>query len=204
MICITVSVNYSNILDIILPQNQKFFKKWYIITQDTDLQTINVIKKHNFSNVEIIFFDFYKNATFNKGGAIEYVQKMINDGEKVLLLDSDIFITDDFTKYLDYPLDVGTLYSFTRYDYYTYDNFIKDTHDNIYKINFMGFFQLYIHKNNKHYNNSDSARQCDGDFARTFFGKKVLLDGKIVKHLGRDNVNHFGRKSLDDFIFTPV
>ena len=71
---------------------------------------------------------------------------MINENENVLLLDSDIFITDYFINYINYELKSDTLYSFTRYDYYSYNNFINDKHDNIYTINFMGFFQLFKNK----------------------------------------------------------
>lgn len=67
MICITVSVNYDNLLDIILPQNAKFFKKWYIVTHKDDQKTIDIIKKHNINCVEILYFDFYDGAIFNKG-----------------------------------------------------------------------------------------------------------------------------------------
>ena len=36
MIAITVSTKYADILNIIIPQNIKFFEKWYIITDETD------------------------------------------------------------------------------------------------------------------------------------------------------------------------
>ena len=200
-ICITISVNYDNLLDIILPQNYKFFKKWYIVTEKSDYKTIEVINKHGFKNVEILYFDFKHNSTFNKGGGIQYALNMVDENENVLLLDSDIFITDYFTNYINFDYKYDTLYSFTRYDYYNSDNFKKDIHDNIYSINFMGFFQLF--KNNKKYTyvNGDNCRHIDGEFCSKF-PNRILLKGKVVKHLGKDNVNHFGRKSIDDYIIT--
>lgn len=199
IIAITVSVNYDNILDIILPQNYKFFKKWYIVTERSDHKTIEVINKYSFENVEILYFDFRLNATFNKGGGINYALNMVDIDENVLLLDSDIFLDDSFIKYMNYDFNYDILYSFTRYDYYSYQNFIKDKIDNVYRINFMGFFQLF--KNNKKYKyeNSENCRQCDSSFASKF-KQRMLLEGKIIKHLGKDNVNHFGRKNTDDFI----
>lgn len=197
MICITVSVHYDNILDIILPQNYKFFDKWYIVTDINDYKTIQVINKYAYSNVEIVYFDFKKNSTFNKGGGINYALDKINKGETVLLLDSDIFIDDFFMKYLNYDFKNDTLYSFKRYDYYSYHNFKNDVHDNVYCIDFMGFFQLFK-KNNYTYNNSQDCRDCDHHFA-ALFENKILLEG-IVKHLGRDNLNHFGRNNTNDFI----
>jgi hypothetical protein len=196
---ITVSVNYDNLLDIILPQNYKFFKKWYIVTEKNDYKTIDVINKYAFETVEILYFDFKLNSAFNKGGGINYALDRIDEGETVLLLDSDIFIDNYFTNYMNFDYNYDTLYSFTRYDYYSYDNFKKDIHDNVYSINFMGFFQLF--KNNKKYayQDSENCRECDYVFF-TKFPTNILFEGKVVKHLGKDNVNHFGRKNLDDFI----
>ena len=197
MICITVSVHYDDLLNIILPQNCKFFDKWYIVTDKNDYKTIQVINKYAYPNVEILYFDFKKNSTFNKGGGINYALNMIKEDETVLLLDSDIFIDDFFVKYLNYDFKNDTLYSFKRYDYYNYDNFINGVHDNIYPIDFMGFFQLFK-KNNYTYDNSQNCRECDAKFAK-LFKNKILLEG-IVKHLGRDNINHFGRNNTNDFI----
>jgi hypothetical protein len=116
---------------------------------------------------------------------------MIGDNEIVLLLDSDIFISDDFINFINLPLQDDTLYSFKRYDYYTYNNFVQDKYDNIYSIDFMGFFQLYKHNNKYYYRDSKNCRECDANFAK-LFKKKILLNGNIIKHLGKDNVNHFG------------
>jgi hypothetical protein len=200
MICITVSVNYANILDIILPQNAKFFKRWYIVTHPDDQKTIDIIKKHNISTVKVLFFDFYKGATFNKGGGIKYAQSLIDDDETVLILDSDIFIPDEFSKVMEtVNIEEDSLYSLERHDFYTYQNFVNNTHDNRYCMTFMGFFQLYKHRQSLHYNDSDNCRVCDANFT-DHFSKKIMMDGCIIKHLGRDNVNHFGRTSHDDFL----
>jgi hypothetical protein len=126
---------------------------------------------------------------------------MIPQGENVLLLDSDIFIPDSFEKYIHYELQYDVLYGCDRYDYYSYSNFINDNYDNKYSLNFMGFFQLF--KNNKRYayEDSENCRQCDWDFCYKF-PERILLEGIALKHLGRDNVNHFGRKNLDDFMMS--
>jgi len=197
MIGITVSVKYDNLLDIILPQNAKFFEKWYIVVQESDQATINVIHKHNIPCVEIIYFDFYDNATFNKGGGVKSAQKLIPDGTTVLILDSDIFIPDG-TVLMDTIEEYSTLYSMERYDYHTYSEFINNTGGRRYDATFMGFFQLYKHRSDLLYNDSENCRVCDANFA-DFFPKKIMLPG-IIKHLGQDNVNHFGRMNRDDFL----
>lgn len=91
-----------------------------------------------------------------------------------------------------------TLYSCTRYDYYNYHNFVTGNHDFVYLASFMGYFQLYKHSKNKYmYQESSNCRDCNFAFAHRF-ANKILLPGKI-QHLGKDIVNHLGRKSKEDF-----
>ena len=42
---ITVSKNYSKILEVLIAENADYFEKWYIATQEDDINTIDVIKK---------------------------------------------------------------------------------------------------------------------------------------------------------------
>lgn len=199
MICITVSVQYDNLLDIILPQNYKFFTKWYIVTEAGDEKTLEVIRKHGYDNVEVLFFDFRKESTFNKGGGVQFALDHVEENETVLLLDSDIFLEDVFGHFVHYEYEDDVLYSFKRYDYYTYAHFKSDIVDNLYPINFMGFFQLFKYKKNYRYQDSDNCRECDHYFSLQF-PTKILFGAKLLKHLGRDGVNHFGRKNQDDFL----
>ena len=94
IIAISVCVNYSDILKHMLDQNSKFFKVWYIITSPKDTDTIRLIEEKNISNIQLLLYtDFYKNAKFNKGGAIKFAQEYINIYHKsanILILDSDI------------------------------------------------------------------------------------------------------------------
>jgi hypothetical protein len=126
LVCITVSTKYDDILNITIHQNQKYFHRWFIITHPDDKATINVVKTANYSNVELVYFDFYscwrctdimvckdcklyaksenkdtyvRQVQFNKGGAIRYVQHMIrtsHPNKLVLILDSDIVLPDNF------------------------------------------------------------------------------------------------------------
>ena len=125
---------------------------------------------------------------------------MIEENEDILLLDSDIFIPDEFMKFIDFPLKIDTLYSFKRYNYHSYNNFVNDVYDKRYPYNFMGFFQLY--KNNKkyYYEDSENCRKCDNVFSKKF-PQRILLHELVLKHLGKDEVNHYGRKNHKDFIF---
>ncbi len=53
---ITVSKNYSKILEVCLKQNLKFLEKWYIVTQEDDIETINLIKETNDPKIELVLY----------------------------------------------------------------------------------------------------------------------------------------------------
>lgn len=202
-IAITISTNYDDILQYILPQNQKFFDKWIIVTHKDDKKTIDLIDKFNFKNVELLFFDFYADGKiFNKGGAIKFAQKTIpssNIGD-VLLLDSDILLPDNFNdiiKNIDTKNDV--LYGVRkRLDFHSYANLMSGKQDHSYIGNFHGFFQLYKFNPSYLYNDSINCSQCDLDFANLFETKQIIKD-LLVKHLGKNAVN-WDKRDKTDFV----
>ena len=53
---ITVSKNYAKILNILIEHNSHIFYKWFIITQEDDFDTIQVVKNANKKNIELIFY----------------------------------------------------------------------------------------------------------------------------------------------------
>jgi hypothetical protein len=207
IIAITVSTNYDDLLDIVLPQNYIFFHKWIIITSPNDTKTMDVIKKHGFSNVIPIFYDFYANGNkFNKGGAIQYCQKKIaslNYRGNILILDSDIYLPNDFLSIMkNIEVKDYTLYGTNaRNDYHSYNHFIHDKVDEYYSRSqcFDGYFQLYKYKKQLLYSDSKNCAECDLVFHR-FFKHKIIISGLNVKHLGKNGVNWNGRVEKTDFI----
>lgn len=206
MIAITVSTNYDDILDIVMPHNYGFFDKWYIITHENDLKTINVIKKHNFANVVTLFYDFYENnKTFNKGGAIRYCQEIIgntNFDGNVVILDSDICLPPIFFDVSNHTIMPDAVYGTDqRYDYYSYENFKNGVVDFIYPWSraFQGYFQMYKYDKNKLYSESNDCSECDIAFLK-FFTEQITLYNLNVAHLGRNAVNWSGRVERTDFI----
>jgi len=163
-----------------MPQNHKFFKTWYIITDPNDSKTIETINSFNYENVKTIFYDFYKNGKiFNKGGAIKHVQQMIPENTLVLILDSDIYLPDDFKKHVS-DIKVDKFYSSSeRSIYYTYKSFLSDKHDKIEHNNYYGYFQLYTQNKDRFYTESVDASKCDETFRDLFKSKEVLKDLKI-------------------------
>ena len=53
---VLVCVNYAAILDLTLEQNTKILDNIYVVTKQTDIETIDICKKYK--NVKLLFFDF--------------------------------------------------------------------------------------------------------------------------------------------------
>lgn len=53
---ITVSKNYSDFLYFSIQKNHTLFRKWYIVTQEDDAETIKLVNDFNLDNVELIFY----------------------------------------------------------------------------------------------------------------------------------------------------
>lgn len=181
---ITISTNYADLLHIILPQNQKFFTKWYIVTAETDATTIETIRSANYAHIEILYFDFKKEgAKFNKGGAIRFAQETViaNHGEGVntLILDSDIYLHDEFGVYYSEnsnKIEPNKLYGVEqRLNYSKYSDFKKQTNGTYYRMSkgFVGFFQLYKQTANKLYIDSKNCGECDEKFIDLFTIRSV-------------------------------
>lgn len=198
IIAITVSVNYSDILEHMIAQNIRFLQKWFIITTESDIKTIELVKKYKDKIDILIYNDFYiNNCKFNKGGAIKFAQDYLDIHHKnanILVLDSDIYLPDNFIECLPSILEPNTLYGvLERLDYWSLDDYIKKI--NPYKYphggSFVGFFQLYKQDSKYKYNHSENCAKCDDHF-RNLFNNKIQLEISI-NHLGKDSVNWDGR-----------
>jgi hypothetical protein len=206
MIAITVSSKYDDLLKIIMPQNYKYFEKWIIVTDMNDTDTIKVIEDYNYPNVCIVFFDFYENGkTFNKGGAIRFCQeKILSDYVgSVLILDSDIYLPDNFIDLLqNITIEDGMIYGTDkRYDYYSLEHFKNNIIDYYYPNSheFEGYFQLYKHSKDKLYQESHNCSTCDIQFKK-YFHTGVIVSRLEVRHLGRSGINWDTRKNKNDFL----
>jgi len=206
MIAITVSTNYEDLLEIVMPQNHNFFQKWYIITRHDDNKTIDVINSFNYDNVVILFYDFTSGGrTFDKGGAVRHCQQNVIPHDyngAILLLDSDIFLPDNFASILSkVTLENDSLYgTWERHDFHSKDHFYKGIVDlrPVYARDCFGYFQLYLHKSTLLYDRSNNCSHCDHIF-RFCFKNRVPIQGLIVKHLGIDRHNWNGRVDHSDF-----
>ncbi len=212
LICITISTKYDDILQLIIKQNIQFFTKWYIVTDINDIKTIDVIKNHqkNHDNIDILYFDFWENkAKFNKGGAVKYAQQYVyekyqNKDIFILLLDSDIYIPNEFNdiykELIKEPENVLYAPEY-RYDYAKYSDFINQKNGILYYLNqkYMGFFQLYFKEPKLYYENSVNCASCDSLFRNKFKNRKIIKN-LVVSHLGIPKINWNTRKNTDDFL----
>lgn len=202
IIAISVSVNYADILEQIIQQNAKLLHTWIIVTSPEDAKTIQVIENAGCANVVTLLYEhFYvSGAAFNKGGAVHYAQTYIQNNftdANILLLDSDIYLPDNFKEALPAALEKDTLYGVNqRLDYWTTEDFVNNKNPHVYPNNkgydgFVGFFQLYKQNNAKKYEFSYNCAKCDDAFTKKFV-KRVRIP-ITVKHLGRDKINWDGR-----------
>lgn len=215
LIAITVSTNFSDILEITMKQNLKFFDYWYIITQKNDIKTINLIKNND--KIKILYYDFQSNtiknniSIFNKGGAISYAQNLIYKLYikcKVLILDSDIYLPYNFCNIIEKEeFQINTLYKcLVRIDYFKLTDFYNKINPKYFKHPQLscGYFQLYYIDqtipNNiiYYYGQSYDCSNCDEQFKILFNNNKTLEI--FIYHLGKASIHWQGRKDTSDFI----
>jgi hypothetical protein len=205
MLAITVSTNYDDILKIIIPENYKFFTKWYIVTDKNDEKTIKLIKEFNIENIIIVYYDFFSNSKkFNKGGAIRHVQENIiqklNYTGNILLLDSDVILPYNFIDNIN-KIDIkyNTLYGAEmRFDFYSLENLKNKKEDFKSSAPFQGYFQLYKWEKHLLYNDSYNCSECDLEFCK-LFKQRIMIKNLHVCHLGKNGVNWSGRVDKTDF-----
>jgi len=144
-------------------------------------------------------------------------------GAWILVIDSDIILPTDLPLKLEEAVNRGNrgdntneenteteekqetgllnkecLYFLGRIDYHTAEDYKNRKNGVVYKgTDAAGYFQLYYDKTKYYSENSQSARACDIKFSRQFRSQNLLFEDTAYRviHMGKDNVNHFGRKS---------
>lgn len=190
MIGITVSVNYHKELKEVLEKNSKFFKKWYIVTSLSDLETKTECSKYE--NVELVYFNFEKNATFNKGGGLLKAQEIAyaqHPDEIYCILDSDMIIPDRiiaFAKESEWNDSEKIIGCYRVWiDEFNEVSLLKDDHA------CLGYLQIYKNKN-KFYKNSNTCEYCDFEFSN-LFNNKIMINNIYAFHIGKCRQNWNGK-----------
>ena len=203
MIAITVSTNYHDILKLVLAADLQFFDRWIFVTDVNDIQTIDVLTRHD---VIVLYHDFKNGGrVFDKGGAVAMAQQFAYrhyPDQWYLLMDSDICLSPEFAALPPavQGFDADAVYGAKRRhdfgklsDYRAGINYFEYPWGD----QLQGYFQLY--KKKVLYQSSRDASACDLDFL-AHFDKKVTIDGFVCNHLGRKG-NWQGRKVGEDFDF---
>jgi len=197
---VILSVDYNDFLILTLAKNIQFFENITVITTKEDLVCQQICNK---LGVKFLTTDaMYRGGSkFNKGAAMEFAIKSLDNPEFILLLDCDIIIKNpiDVSK-----LECDVLYTKDRVileDYQTWLSYQKNgvEFENS-QINpderGLGFFQLFhidskcIDRNSPYPTDSGDASWTDLKF-RDKFQKRVNL-GRCV-HLGSPYKNWSGR-----------
>lgn len=244
---ITVSKNYSNLLKILLEHNHCFFEKWFIVTQEDDESTINLVNKFNKPNIELILYPLQpslhkkgnaeselktkedlslsipsylksingkklsnsqqteldsltKNGvSFDKGGALRQVQKLIlpkhniKKNDLVVLLDSDIVLPKNFRDIIrDKEFLPNRIYYCDRANYIFYSDFLENNIQVDKKTKpGSGFFQLYRYDDKKLCKRTYTCAWVDWEFKGQFSNAEKIKN-LVVSHLGETDMNWKG------------
>jgi len=201
---ITISYNYGDVLKYTIDKNINLFKKWYIITDETDQETIDIIKKLNKNNIiEIAFFNFRKEI--NRGKATSTVQRMVHllyPNDWIILIEADTFFTKELEAFLKEQSisleDFNNIKNSQPILAYTGRIIVKDINEYDYLIKLnkersaqyqkgnpaAGYFQMYFHKNYYY------PEEIEGWPSDLVFAKKFKYLDKLpypVIHLGEIN-----------------
>ena len=196
VVCIVVSVNYTDFLRRSLPLLVAACDVVVVVSQEGD-SSVALCKEHN---VACYSYDGWQHngATFNKSGALEQMQKMVHEkypDSWVLIADADCEVPIELRESINAMVtDKDVLYGIRRVDFQTPEEYAA-AHARYYAFPFSGYFQLYYKKTAFYPVWSRNASMCDC-FFREHFNKWQLLPGTVY-HLGTDNVNWNGRKSQE-------
>jgi hypothetical protein len=113
---VTVSVNYADFLEVVIPENKSLFDKWVIVTDTKDTATKELCDQHGLICVQTD--SFYDNgAIFNKWAGLNEGLNLIDEDAWVAILDGDIVLHNQ-TKYVlkKLNLDPTFIYGIDRLD----------------------------------------------------------------------------------------
>jgi len=212
LIGICVSYDYYDTLQFMLPVNYSHFDKIYIITQEDDIDTIQLCSK--FDNVVVLYYNFKNNnKIFDKYGGLNYAQEIVykkHPDSWYLNIDSDIILPNNFIDILiKENLNPECIYGAVRNNCFTtselldkkqivnkVENITLNNNDILYwgghPPTIIGFFQLYK-KKCYHRHNLIDASHGDNCFCHDNFKLFCMLENISCIHLGTICVNWNGK-----------
>lgn len=144
-----ICVDYADYLQHTLPRNKDYFDKMVVVTNEKDIDTINVCKDNN---VECILTDkMYINGNkFNKGAALNEGFNKLSKKDWICTFDADIILQEDFRNLIEKEeLNKDLLYGTQRVKIRYYEDFLLWEKNEPIKLSYKdpcyasGFFQLF-------------------------------------------------------------
>lgn len=194
---IIVCIQYADYLAATLPTNRPYFKHVYIVTEQSDAETLELAAKYNC--IPIFSESRQANgATFNKSGLLYEAQKIVHDLyplDWICILDADILLCDQMATFTTRNLDPYALYGIHRNIFETVSDF-EDGKKQDYTTSrgdyICGYFQLYWNKAKYYAPWSLNCSECDIHFMK-MFPKRGMLPDVSCDHLGYIAKNWDGR-----------
>ncbi len=123
---ITVAINYSDYLELTLPENISYFDNYNILTIEEDKETIELCNKYG-ANCIIVDNPFGKNGfSFDKGYVIQEGLRNLKFFDWILLLDADIIVPTNFRELLNLDsLDMNILHGASRSFAWDYNEYLQ-------------------------------------------------------------------------------
>jgi hypothetical protein len=173
---ITVSIDYSDYLEQIISNKDKF-DRWLIVTHHSDSKTINICEKYNLDY--ICSTEIYADgACFAKSRAINEGIRHLNPQDWLCVVDSDSLLPDDFNNIIQKHVhNRETIYGCRRHNF---DGSLKT--DNVFASYALpaGFFQVWHTSKYKDYYIGDMTN-AEGDIQhKNRFEKYEMLPLKLV------------------------
>ena len=195
-VAITICINYADYLSESLVINRKLFHHYYIITEESDSETIALAKKHN-CNIMLTSDKTQRDAIFNKSGMIHNAQKAIHKTHPfawIIIMDADICLPSDIWKSMSInTLNKNTLYGLSRKIFETKEDFEAQNASSIQCFKKpIGYFQMYWNKTRFYPIWSKNCSLCDIAFKNLFTKTKVFNEIPCM-HVGKCETNWDGR-----------
>lgn len=208
LIGLTISVNYSDYLELTLADNTKKLNTIFVVTDPADIKTINCCKKYE--NVTVLKYDnaFKNGAKFDKSTLLRRAQKHLHEiypNFWIVYIDADTVIPDILYDCLKTEKNIteSTIFLTNRKIYKTKESFLKRQNGEIDIFTQLckgaGFFQCYFNKRIFYpfeysiSNGKRSAEGCDIYFQELFYDKRFL--DIYSDHIGECVINWEGRVS---------
>jgi len=198
---ITVCVNYSDYLNLVLP-NKYIFKKWLIVTIPEDKQTIELCQRYS---LDYCFSErIYENGPFCKGKAINdgILQLDPQPSDWLCVVDADTYLFPSIIEVLaNTKLDKDYIYGlYGRVCVKDEDEFLqllesnKDISDSLEHICLLaGFFQLWHSSIRPFYFEESTHAGLDDILMRDSYGHRTKFLPCYAIHIGELWINHKGR-----------